>query len=79
MFVEISRLGEEEALNKFSLGAHILGRGPLLQVSLLCFFAIKTDFLFQCNDKRVSRNHATLEVTPDHVKLTSVISLFFSK
>ncbi|XP_044265588.1 aprataxin and PNK-like factor [Tribolium madens] len=56
MFVEILRLGEEEVLNRFSLGAHILGRGPVLQ----------------CNDKRVSRNHATLEVTQDHVRLTSI-------
>ncbi|XP_064211615.1 aprataxin and PNK-like factor [Tribolium castaneum] len=56
MFVEVQRLGEEEILNRFPLGAHVLGRGPALQ----------------CNDKRVSRNHATLEVTPDHVKLTSI-------
>ncbi|XP_063932678.1 aprataxin and PNK-like factor isoform X2 [Zophobas morio] len=56
MLVKLFKLGEDEVITTFTQGSHVLGRGTSLQ----------------CNDKRISRNHATIEVTPDNITLTSI-------
>lgn len=60
-------------------GEHVIGRGVLLEVFIYAKIIIQVNcnVLFQCNSKKVSRNHGLIRVTETGASLTSVSNMYF--